>query len=112
MTGTYIEMRLSDLIENPDNPRETLSDIDELAGSIAAVGVLQRLLVTPTDSFKYMVVDGHRRFAALQLLEWDQPARPRRLRRRPHALAHQRAVMLYDSTHRALLFRSRRAKCT
>lgn len=73
MTGTYIEMRLSDLIENPDNPRETLADIDELAGSIAAVGVLQRLLVTPTDSFQYMVVDGHRRFAALRLLEWDRP---------------------------------------
>lgn len=61
--GEYLEVRLDQLAQNPDNPRETLGDLDDLAASIAAVGVLQRLLVSPLGDGFYMVVDGHRRYA-------------------------------------------------
>lgn len=71
--STHLEVRLADLVPNPDNPRESLGDIDDLAASIAAVGVLQRLLVTPLASGHFMVVDGHRRFAALQALDYQAP---------------------------------------
>lgn len=49
-----------------DNPRAELGDVAELAASIAAVGLLQPLLVTPRAEGGWMVVAGHRRLAALQ----------------------------------------------
>lgn len=71
MTG-YLEVHLADLVPNPDNPRDTLGDLDDLATSIAAVGILQRLLVTPLGD-QYMVVDGHRRYWSMRSITYDQP---------------------------------------
>lgn len=68
----YRELALAQLIPNPDNPRETLGDLDELAVSIGAIGVLQRLLVTP-DGESFMVVDGHRRYWAMRSISYASP---------------------------------------
>ncbi len=61
---------LNKLVESEDNVRRTerKRDIDALAASIAAHGLLQNLTVTPRDDGKYAVVAGARRHAALKLL--------------------------------------------
>jgi ParB/RepB/Spo0J family partition protein len=71
--GEYTEVRLDQLVPNPDNPRETLGDLDELAASIDAIGVLQRLLVTPAGGDQWMVVDGHRRYWAMRSVDYNRP---------------------------------------
>nr|DAF34278.1 MAG TPA: chromosome partitioning protein [Caudoviricetes sp.] len=51
---------------HPDNPRKVLGDIDELAESIKASGILQNLTVVPMndDWTEFTVIIGHRRLAA------------------------------------------------
>jgi ParB/RepB/Spo0J family partition protein len=59
-------VQLTDLVANPENPRESLGELEELAASIVALGVLQPLLVVPQPDGRFMVVDGHRRHAAMR----------------------------------------------
>ena len=51
---------------HPENPRKVLGDIDELAESIKASGILQNLTVVPMndDWTEFTVIIGHRRLAA------------------------------------------------
>jgi ParB/RepB/Spo0J family partition protein len=83
-----LDVQLDRLIPNPDNPRETLGELAELAESIAAIGVLQRLLVTPVTDTTFMVVDGHRRYWAMRSIDYTLPV-PVEVRTmdRPTALA-------------------------
>lgn len=83
-----LDVRLEQLIPNPDNPRETLGELTELAASIATIGVLQRLLVTPVSDTAFMVVDGHRRYWAMRSIDYSMPV-PVEVRSmdRPTALA-------------------------
>jgi ParB family chromosome partitioning protein len=63
MTTETMRMRsLEGLFPNPLNPRGSIDtyDVDELAASIRAQGVLQPLLVTPDGT----IVAGHRRYLA------------------------------------------------
>jgi ParB family chromosome partitioning protein len=57
------------LYPHPCNPREDLGDLEELAESIKARGVMQNLTVVPEeDGFGgYRIVIGHRRHAAAKL---------------------------------------------
>ena len=73
VSGGYVELSLGQLVPNPDNPRETLGELDELAASIGAIGVLQRLLVHPLAGDEFMVVDGHRRYWAMRSIEYSLP---------------------------------------
>ena len=61
---------LNKLVESDDNVRRTerKRDIDALAASIAAHGLLQNLTVTAREGGKFAVVAGARRHAALKLL--------------------------------------------
>jgi ParB/RepB/Spo0J family partition protein len=70
-----IELRLDQLVPNPDNPRATLGELDELAASILSIGLLQRLLVSPVDGAvgQFMVVDGHRRYWAMRSVDYPHP---------------------------------------
>lgn len=52
---------------SPNNPREHLTDIDELAASIKDAGLIQPLVVQPIAR-GYQIVAGHRRHAAVKLL--------------------------------------------
>jgi ParB family chromosome partitioning protein len=52
------------LVDNPLNPRADLGDLGELADSIRTVGVLEPLIVTPTDGPELVLLFGHRRRAA------------------------------------------------
>lgn len=60
---TIEELPLNTIAPAPDNPRKQLGDIDELAASMGELGMLQPLVVTPRHG-KFMVVCGHRRYAA------------------------------------------------
>lgn len=51
----------NELLDHPDNVRRGLGDLDSLAASIAEVGVLEPLIVTPDDDGNLVVVAGHRR---------------------------------------------------
>ena len=59
-----LELDPRHLIDNPHNPRTDLGDLAELTDSIRAVGVLEPLIVTPTDDGRHMLLFGHRRRAA------------------------------------------------
>ncbi|MBD3784603.1 MAG: ParB/RepB/Spo0J family partition protein [Micrococcales bacterium] len=64
---TLLAVAVADLHPDPDNPREDLGDVDELAESIRQTGLLQPIVVRRHGS-ALIVVAGHRRLAALQRL--------------------------------------------
>jgi ParB/RepB/Spo0J family partition protein len=66
MSGIELRrVRTADLVANRRNIREHLDDIDELAASIRANGLLQPLIVND-QAGTLVVTDGHRRLAACQ----------------------------------------------
>ncbi len=60
----YLPIEL--LHPHPDNPREDLGDLTELADSIKEKGILQNLTVIPAKE-GYTIIIGHRRCAAAKL---------------------------------------------
>ena len=69
--GGFLAIPVDDVHPSPDNPRETLYDIDELALSIKANGLIQPLVVQKIPGRDgYQVVAGHRRRAAAIRLGW------------------------------------------
>jgi ParB family chromosome partitioning protein len=80
------ELKLNLISANPDNPREALNNIREVADTFESVGQLTAITVATVEAYlkerpqqygqleagaEYVVVDGHRRVAAARLLEWD-----------------------------------------
>lgn len=63
---TLTTIAIEKLHPHPDNPRKVLGNIDELAESIKASGILQNLTVVPMndDWTEFTVIIGHRRLAA------------------------------------------------
>jgi ParB/RepB/Spo0J family partition protein len=67
-----IMVHISSLVPDPENPRTTMSGIDELAQTIRDHGLLQPLLVQPLPpeyggrssltTTRYLIVAGHRRY--------------------------------------------------
>ena len=69
--GTYTAVPVAQLHPDPDNPRDELHDIEDLAQSIQEVGLLQPIVVR-RHSGRLLVVAGHRRLAAVKHLRWDK----------------------------------------
>lgn len=67
---TLVELEVAKVNPDPDNPRENLTGIDELADSIVEVGLLQPIVVRRGAAGRYFVVAGHRRLAAVKRLKW------------------------------------------
>lgn len=72
MAEQIIDIPIGQLRPHPDNPRKDLGDLTELADSIRANGVLQNLTVVPMRPYSekndhYLIVIGHRRYAAAKL---------------------------------------------
>lgn len=65
-----VELELSKIIPNPDQPRKIFSEqgIRELADSIESVGLIQPVTVKRMDDDRYMLAAGERRYRAHQLL--------------------------------------------
>lgn len=69
-----IEYIRLDRIDNDPNNFYQLSDIDKLAANIELCGLQQPIRVRPIpDTDRYMIVSGHRRRAAIELLAKDNP---------------------------------------
>lgn len=62
-------------IDSDENNFYQLTGVEDLAANIATVGLQQpiRVRVSPHDPSRYLTVSGHRRRAALDLLEADDP---------------------------------------
>lgn len=82
--GSVVMLAPSDVADNPDNPVErSTADIDDLAASVASVGVLSPLTVTPAAAWlehhphhaeavgaaPWVCLAGHRRLAASRRAE-------------------------------------------
>lgn len=71
-----IEYIRLDLLDEDPNNFYLLSDIDQLAANIDLCGLQQPIRVRPVpDSDRYMIVSGHRRRKAIELLAKDDPER-------------------------------------
>ena len=64
----FMELELEKIYPNPNQPRKTFNDIDELALSIETNGLIQPIAVV-FDGLKYMIISGERRYKACLLLE-------------------------------------------
>ena len=58
---------VTSIFPNPEQPRTEFGDLTELTESIKEKGVLEPLLVKPTDDGKFMIIAGERRWRASQL---------------------------------------------
>lgn len=93
-----VSVPLDRLRPHPDNIRDDLGDLTELATSIATRGLLQPLVVAPAGK-SFLILDGHRRFAAAKLAGLASvPC----LAVRPGDTARDTAVMLAAAMHKAL----------
>ena len=52
---------------NPDQPRKTFDEIEELALSVSQYGILEPILVSQERPRKFKIISGERRFRAAQL---------------------------------------------
>lgn len=97
---------LNQLIPSPRNVRrkDRKADIDSLAASISARGLLQNLCVVPSADGKYEVDAGGRRLAALKKLARDK-AIPKDFAVPCHvvALEEGREVSLVENVHRVAM---------
>lgn len=95
------QIPVTDLQSDPDNPREKIldTDVEELADSIAEVGLLQPIVARQTAR-GLVVVAGHRRLAAVKLLGWTKaPVIVRGDMRPDHVLA---AMLIENGQRRDL----------
>ena len=70
-----VYLPVAELYPHPDNPRKVVDDLEELAASIKANGVLQNLTVVKGHGESqdgYTVIIGHRRLAAAKLAGLEQ----------------------------------------
>jgi ParB family chromosome partitioning protein len=58
---------ITSIFPNPEQPRSEFGDLTELTESIKEKGVLEPLLVRPTNDGKFMIIAGERRWRASQL---------------------------------------------
>ena len=58
---------ITSIFPNPDQPRSEFGDLTELTESIKEKGVLEPLLVRPTDDGRFMIIAGERRWRSSQL---------------------------------------------
>ena len=69
-----LEIALSAIKPDPENPRSKITGVDELAASLDFVGLLEpvrvRQLGADGDGL-YLVVNGHRRLEAARKLDWE-----------------------------------------
>lgn len=59
-----IDLPVAKLAAAEDNLRRSLGDVDELAQSITALGIIEPLVATPRAAGMFLIIAGHRRLAA------------------------------------------------
>ena len=69
--GGLAAISVDEVHPSPNNPRERLTDLDELAVSIRENGLIQPLVVQKVPGHDgYQIVAGHRRYGAVLRLGW------------------------------------------
>lgn len=63
---------ITSIFPNPEQPRTEFGDLTELTESIKEKGVLEPLLVRPTEDGKFMIIAGERRWRASQVAGLDE----------------------------------------
>ncbi|MDH6313966.1 ParB family chromosome partitioning protein [Parabacteroides sp. PFB2-10] len=65
-SSSISEIELSKIQPNPNQPRSVFEEdaLEELATSIRSLGVIQPITLKETDSGKYMIISGERRYRA------------------------------------------------
>jgi ParB family chromosome partitioning protein len=64
---TRLVVSIDKLAEDPNNERKTLNNIDEMAASVKAHGIIEPITVVALDDGRYQIVTGHRRYRAAKL---------------------------------------------
>src|SRR4051812_23469447 len=66
------EPDIDQLVDNPQQPRQHIDEngINELAETIARVGLLEPIVIKALDDDKFMIIAGHRRVLACKQLGW------------------------------------------
>ena len=72
-TREQIEYIGRDQIDSDENNFYKLSDLDGLANNIATCGLQQPIRVRRKEDGRYVIVSGHRRRAAIEMLAEDDP---------------------------------------
>ncbi|HLT96886.1 MAG TPA: ParB/RepB/Spo0J family partition protein [Acidimicrobiia bacterium] len=64
--GEYRRLKVDDVVPNPDQPRVNFDEaaLEELAASVAEVGILQPVIVRPLSDGRFALVAGERRWRA------------------------------------------------
>ena len=95
-----IEVELAKLDQHPNNPRRDPGNVDELAASIKAQGLLEPIVIAPGEKAgRYVLIAGHRRVkAGKQIKRKTLPALVRSDLATPE---DQLPVMLIENLHRA-----------
>lgn len=72
LIGSIDDINASDIFQSLNPLRNGSSNVQELADSISKIGLLSPILVRITESGKFEVVAGNRRFKACKLLGWKK----------------------------------------
>jgi ParB family chromosome partitioning protein len=70
-TPRLVDLPLTSVEPDPNQPRQHLGDVTGLADSIRAHGLLSPLVVEPLAPGRYRILAGERRYAACRQLKWD-----------------------------------------
>lgn len=107
---TVAHLPIEQLTAHPDNIRDDVGDLSEMAASIREHGVLQPLTATehPTLDGIFVLLAGHRRLAAAVMAH--QPQVPVIIRHGLTDPTEHTVVMLVENTHRRELSPVERAK--
>lgn len=95
--GVLQTVPIGKVIPDPNNPRDDVGDVSELAASMLAVGLLQPIVCRPRAPGRFQVVAGHRRLAAAQSLGWSSVEIVVRSALHPDDVL---AAMLIENSHR------------
>ena len=72
LIGSIDDINTSDIFQSLNPLRNGFSNVQELADSISKIGLLSPILVRITESGKFEVVAGNRRFKACKSLGWKK----------------------------------------
>ncbi|ALV43132.1 hypothetical protein AU252_19840 [Pseudarthrobacter sulfonivorans] len=101
MSTRFQEIAIGALAIHPKNVRRDVGIVTDLANSITAQGIMQPLVVAPDfsqASFQYVIIAGHRRYAAAQLANLD--VLPCVIREDLNTEPKQLEAMLVENTQR------------
>jgi len=97
----FQEIPIDQLVIHPKNVRRDVGIVTDLANSITAQGIMQPLVVAPDfsqEEFQYVIIAGHRRYAAAQLANLD--VLPCVIREDLNTEPKQLEAMLVENTQR------------